>query len=206
MSGILTPFIFTQKTVFQQFSGNCLPKKFHFSIFNVFLIFSFNSRFQSFLTFVPGMKRRLYQYFFFLLLVILACGGADSLHSRNNDVQADSTVSIPTISRSVSKKNTHSQQNKFAVSHRNSSQYTRDYPQQQHILGELSDSDSEEEDTSETETDSGLLKISKADLWTAVFAFVNTFHTNRSAVYFAHSDLKNFSSDPLYIQYSVFRL
>lgn len=150
------------------------------------------------------MKRSLYQYFFFLLLVILACGAADSLHGLNNDVQTDSVVSLPTIRPSVSKKNIHSQQNKLGIQYRNSAQYNRDYPLQQHILGEMSDADSEEEDNSEKSSE--LIKRAKADLWTAVFAFVNTYHTNKSAVYFAHSDFQNFPVDPLYIQYSVFRL
>ncbi|KQT18568.1 hypothetical protein ASG31_07580 [Chryseobacterium sp. Leaf404] len=152
------------------------------------------------------MKRSLYQYFFFLLLVILACGGTGSLHSRKHVAQAFSKKEIPTFRSASAEKKQHSQHNKFAVPHRSSSQYTRDYPQQQNILGEPTDYDSEEEDSSETESNSELSKIAKADLRTAIFAFVNTFHTNKSAVYFAHSDFQNFPVDPLYIQYSVFRL
>jgi hypothetical protein len=151
------------------------------------------------------MKRSLYQYFFFLLLVILTCGGTASLHEHNHDVQATSTVSIPTISTSVPRKSTHSQQNKVGISHRNPFQYTQDYQTQQQLLGEINDSDSEE-DNSENETHSTISKIANADLWKAIYEFVNTFHTIKSAVYFAHSGFLNFPVDLLYIQYSVFRL
>lgn len=164
------------------------------------------SDFHSLSTFVPGMKRSLYQYFFFLLLVILTCGGADSLHHRTNDSQPVSKAEIPTISSSVSRKNANSHQEKLALPHRSSSHYSRDYQDRHQILGELNDADSEEEETSETKTSTELIKFAKADLWNAVFAFVKTFHNNESAVYFAHSDYQDFPIDALYIQYRVIRL
>lgn len=152
------------------------------------------------------MKRSLYQYFFFLLLVILTCGGLTSIGKQKPQEQAHSKTEIPTISSSVARKSTHSTQEKIAISERNSSHYSRNHQDRHPILGELTDSDSEEEDTTETENSTELSAIAKAHIWNAVFAFVTLFHSNESAVFFAHSDFQNLPVDALYIQYRVIRL
>lgn len=152
------------------------------------------------------MKRSLYQYFFFLLLVILTCGGLTTVGKRNQYVQAHSKTEIPTISSSVARKSTRATHEKVAISERNSSHYSRNHQDRHPILGELTDSDSEDEDTTETETSTELSTIAKAHIWNAVFAFVTLFHSNESAVFFAHSDFQNLPVDALYIQYRVIRL
>lgn len=156
--------------------------------------------------FVHLMKKNFLKYLFFLLLAIFAMVNWHLEFSHYKNVNENSVQKSFSFSDDFfqSKTTLLQLQNTF-TNCKTSTQYKNSYIDRHHSNAEILESETEIEDSnilSRRDVDI----FFKTNVWKVLFAFLNDFYSQQSAVFLTNNLSTNKSTDGLYIVYSDFRL
>lgn len=152
------------------------------------------------------MKRGLYQYLYSLLFAILTVlgfyyGQLQQYISADNDSVFECSSEILSNPDRQSAKSL-----MFDNAHETDGSLTTQHPRFNKIRANLSENDTENDDTVEPGASSALMMLYRDGFWHLISDFVTTFHDRKIAISLAHFELLKPLCDDLYIQYRVIRL
>jgi len=152
------------------------------------------------------MKGRFYQYLYSLLFAGLTVLGF-YYGQLQQYISADNDSVFELGAETLNTQDRHAAKSvMFLNEHETDGALTIEHPRFTKIRANLSENDTENDDTVETGASSGLMMLFRDGFWHLISDFVTTFHDQKIAVSLAHSELLKPLCDDLYIQYRVIRL